>query len=264
MPLIHLQGRLICATPEDRRLVLAHLPLHIRLSLREPGCLFFDLAQTADPNIWTVNEAFTTIEAFEAHQRRAGASDWGRATRRIRRDYTLTTVTPEIAAERPDDLRALFLLARMAHGRPDEAMLLEALRGAGALALSLVARFNRAYIGHLFCARLPGKPLCWLLGPASVRASCRGQGMGSRLMQAAIATARNEGVAALFALEPPGRPTGGGLHRFGFVPAAGGLSEPALPAEMRLTMLRLGDQTLPAGPLALPQPFSDYITNRMA
>lgn len=261
MPLIHLQGRLICRSAEERRAVLTHLPLHIRLTLREPGCLLFDLAQGEDPMVWSVEEVFASYAAYETHQKRSAQSDWGRATLRIRRDYTLHEAPAQIAPETPADLRALYLLIRAAHGRAEEAELVGALRrtatGAqGDLAASLVARFGRAYLGHIALARLPGAAPCWLLGPISLRESCRGQGLGSALVQEAIAQARASGVVALFALEPPGW-----LGRFGFQPATG--FQVPLAGES-LSILRLNDLPLPAGPLTLPRAVLDYLTTLAA
>lgn len=262
MPLIHLQGRLICRSAEERRAVLTHLPLHMRLTLREPGCLLFDLAQGEDPMVWSVEEVFASYAAYETHQKRSAQSDWGRATLRIRRDYRLGEAPAQIAPETPADLRALYLLIRAAHGRAEEAELVAGLRrglsGAegdgtqGDLAASLVARFGRAYLGHIALARLPGAAPCWLLGPISLRESCRGQGLGTALLHEAIAQARATGVVALFALQPPGW-----LGRFGFQPASG-FQAPM--AGESLSILRLNDLPLPPGPLALPRAVLDYLT----
>ena len=84
-----LSGRLICADAEEAERVRAHLPDHIRLTRAETGCLSFEVTQSPDPLIWTVEERFTSRAAFEAHQMRVAASDWGRATRGIKRDYLI-------------------------------------------------------------------------------------------------------------------------------------------------------------------------------
>jgi quinol monooxygenase YgiN len=86
---IHLNGRLICATPADAALVAAHLPTHIALSRAEPGCLAFDVTPTADPMIWAVSETFVDQMAFDAHQTRTRASDWYRHTGHIRREFAV-------------------------------------------------------------------------------------------------------------------------------------------------------------------------------
>lgn len=87
---IRLTGRLICSSLEEAGIIRRHLPVHLRLTRAEAGCRAFDVTPTDDPLIWTVAEHFTDAEAFAAHQRRTGASDWGRATAGIRRDYTIT------------------------------------------------------------------------------------------------------------------------------------------------------------------------------
>ncbi|WP_440713730.1 putative quinol monooxygenase [Gordonia sp. FQ] len=84
-----LTGRLICTDAEQRDIVLRHLPRHVELTRAEPGCLLFDVEQTADPLVWQVREEFADSGAFEAHQRRVASSAWGRATLGIRRDYTV-------------------------------------------------------------------------------------------------------------------------------------------------------------------------------
>ncbi len=85
--MIHLSGQLICATEDEAAIVRTHLPVHVALTLAEPGCALFEVTQTADPLIWDVVERFTDRAAFEAHQSRVAASPWGRHTRGIRRDY---------------------------------------------------------------------------------------------------------------------------------------------------------------------------------
>jgi quinol monooxygenase YgiN len=91
---IRLTGTLICSSEAERALVRQFLPEHIRLTRQEPGCLSFEVTQSADPLIWTVEECFTDQAAFDAHQTRTKASEWARQTAAIRRDYRI------IAADR--------------------------------------------------------------------------------------------------------------------------------------------------------------------
>ena len=88
--MIELTGRLICATEAQADVVRTHLPLHIELTRAEPGCVRFEVTQTSDPLTWHVHEIFSTREAFEAHQLRVKASQWGRETAGVGRDYTVT------------------------------------------------------------------------------------------------------------------------------------------------------------------------------
>ncbi|NIZ13108.1 putative quinol monooxygenase [Phaeobacter sp. HF9A] len=90
---VRLSGRVICATPADAALIQAHLAEHIRLTRAEPGCVSFEVAQTADPLVWSVEECFTDAAAFEAHQLRTRASDWWVATQHIPRDYEIFGLT---------------------------------------------------------------------------------------------------------------------------------------------------------------------------
>jgi len=85
-----LTGVLRCANDAEAARVRAALPEHVRLTRAEPGCLSFDVTPTDDPLVWEVAETFIDPAAFEAHQARAGASDWARETAGIERDYTIT------------------------------------------------------------------------------------------------------------------------------------------------------------------------------
>ena len=84
---VSLSGTLRCATPQQAETVRAHLDSHVRLTRAEPGCRLFNVAPTDDPLVWTVREEFRDRAAFEAHQARARASDWGRATHGIAREF---------------------------------------------------------------------------------------------------------------------------------------------------------------------------------
>ena len=89
MAKVTLTGKLLCATPQDAALVAAHVPDHIRLSRAEPGCLHFDVAQTANPLIWGVNETFINQAAFDAHQTRTKASERARLSAHIPREFVI-------------------------------------------------------------------------------------------------------------------------------------------------------------------------------
>ncbi|WP_299653560.1 putative quinol monooxygenase [uncultured Tateyamaria sp.] len=86
---VTLDGFLRCASEDEAARVRAALPQHVQLTRAEPGCIRFDVTPTDDPLVWTVSEEFTDPAAFDAHQTRAGASDWARATAGIARDYTI-------------------------------------------------------------------------------------------------------------------------------------------------------------------------------
>lgn len=85
--MIELTGSLICKDDGEAAIVRQFLPRHIELSRAEPGCLRFNVTQSRDPLVWRVSEQFTDRASFDAHQERVKASEWGRATAHIQRDY---------------------------------------------------------------------------------------------------------------------------------------------------------------------------------
>jgi len=87
MGVIRLTGTLTCGLGEAAA-VRAALPEHIRLSRAEPGCLSFDVTETAK-GVFTVAERFADRAAFDAHPARTRASDWWQATGHMVRDFTL-------------------------------------------------------------------------------------------------------------------------------------------------------------------------------
>ncbi|MBC2778710.1 GNAT family N-acetyltransferase [Parasphingopyxis marina] len=97
-----------------------------------------------------------------------------------------------------------------------EAWLVEKLAADGDLRLSLVALREDHCIGNLILsamkAQADGKPFNAIaLGPIGVLPECQKSGVGSALMEAAIAWARDEGYAAIFLLGDPNY-----YGRFGF------------------------------------------------
>lgn len=90
MSIITLTGRLICENQEQSARVRAQLPRHIELTRAEPGCLHFEVRKSDDPLVWDVTERFIDAASFAAHQARVGASEWGRETAGIARDYRIT------------------------------------------------------------------------------------------------------------------------------------------------------------------------------
>jgi quinol monooxygenase YgiN len=69
--------------------VVSLMAKHERLSQAEAGCLSFELWQDElDPRTFHVTEVFRSETDFESHQERTQASDWGRVTRHMTRDFT--------------------------------------------------------------------------------------------------------------------------------------------------------------------------------
>ncbi len=86
---LSLSGTLTCEA-DDVRIVRDALPEHIRLSRAEPGCLRFDVVETA-PGVFSVSEEFVDQAAFDAHQTRTRASAWWTATAHIPRDFKVSS-----------------------------------------------------------------------------------------------------------------------------------------------------------------------------
>lgn len=86
---VRLSGQLVCSSAAEAAVVRQHLRIHLSLTVDEPGCLLFDVRQTDDPLVWQVEERFLDAAAFETHQRRVAASEWGRATKGIERRYVV-------------------------------------------------------------------------------------------------------------------------------------------------------------------------------
>lgn len=75
----------------DLATVEAQLPTHIALSRAEDGCVSFNVrVDSQNPNRYLVDEEFATQTAFDAHQARVKASEWGQATAHLHREYTIS------------------------------------------------------------------------------------------------------------------------------------------------------------------------------
>ena len=153
-----------------------------------------------------------------------------------------------IRDERADDAPVIAALTTRAfaaaeHASGTEAAIVDALRVAGALTVSLVAVEDGAIVGHVALSpvRIDGAAGGWFgLGPLSVDPARQRHGIGAGLVEAALARLRAAGAAGCMLLGEPAY-----YRRFGFV------SDPAL---------RYGDEASPyfqnlplAGPPACGQ-----------
>jgi putative acetyltransferase len=127
----------------------------------------------------------------------------------------LLTVRHETASDR----EAIYRVERDAFGRDEEATLVDALRDAGNLLLSLVAEEDNIIVGHIAFSPMTIKSdtathdaVC--LGPVAVATAHQKKGIGGALIRAATEELRQRGVSAIFLL---GHPTY--YPRFGFRPA---------------------------------------------
>jgi len=131
-----------------------------------------------------------------------------------------------VRGARAGERDAILAIHRAGFGRESEADLCARLMGDGALALSLVAEVENRAVGHVALSpvTLPGPagPRLLGLGPIAVDPARQGTGIGSALMRAGLAAAREAGWAGVVLLGDPAY-----YGRFGFAPAAGfGLSCP--------------------------------------
>ena len=114
----------------------------------------------------------------------------------------------EVREARPEDRERVRAVEEAAFGRPDEADIVDALRGDPAWALSLVALADGELVGHLLFSR---GDRAMTLGPLAVLPSHQRSGVGSALMREGLERV-DEPVVLL------GHPDY--YSRFGFRPAA--------------------------------------------
>ncbi|MBT9551419.1 MAG: N-acetyltransferase [Hydrogenophaga sp.] len=135
--------------------------------------------------------------------------------------------------ERPSDAEAIASLTTAAflnapHTSHTEAFIVNALRRAGAMSVSLVAEQDGALVGHVATSPVviaDGTPGWHGLGPISVLPALQGQGLGSALMHAAMKALRDQGAVGIMLVGDPAY-----YRRFGFRPEPQ-LVYPGIPPE---------------------------------
>jgi len=160
-----------------------------------------------------------------------------------------------IRPETPADADAIAALTTAAflnapHTSHTEAFIVNALRRAGAMSLSLVAEQGGELVGHVATSPVviaDGTPDWHGVGPVSVLPVRPGPGIGSALMQAALQALREQGAAGIMLVGDPGY-----YRRFGFRNEAQ-LVYPDIPPEYFM-VLPFTD-TLPRGTVLFHEAF---------
>jgi putative acetyltransferase len=121
-----------------------------------------------------------------------------------------------IREETAADHDAIRELNRIAFGGNEEADIVDRLRSAGLVVVSLVAVENNEIVGHIMFSELPidtdqGVLIAASLAPMSVHPKCQRQGIGSALVGKGLKLCRNRGKSIVVVV---GHPTY--YPRFGF------------------------------------------------
>ncbi len=143
-----------------------------------------------------------------------------------------------IRMEQPGDASAIervhwAAFAGHAYSRQTEHLIVNALRAAGALTVSLVAEKRGEVIGHIAfsAALINGEDCGWqLLGPVGVLPAHQRQGVGSRLVRKGLAVIRRLGARGCVLVGEPAY-----YCRFGFTQSPS-LSMPDVPSEFLLSL----------------------------
>ncbi|MBO9329044.1 GNAT family N-acetyltransferase [Achromobacter pulmonis] len=139
----------------------------------------------------------------------------------------------QILPESPGDRDAIFTLTQAAfkdhpHSAHTEGHIIDALREAGALTLSLVARLDGRIAGHVAFSPVAigdGSPDWYGLGPVAVLPELQGRGIGAALIRAGIAGLKSLGAAGCVVMGDPAY-----YRRFGFAQTPA-LTYPGVPPE---------------------------------
>lgn len=117
----------------------------------------------------------------------------------------------DLRAEKPEDIDAIRELTTAAfkdaaHSSGTEAAIVDALRAAGALTVSLVAVENDEIIGHVAFSPVTiesGAAAWYGLGPVSVRPDHQGKGIGKALIENGLAQLKELGANGCVVLGDP-------------------------------------------------------------
>ncbi len=165
-----------------------------------------------------------------------------------------------VRTESASDAQAIADINEQAFGGDAEARLVAALRRTPAFVpeLSLVACDGPVAVGHILFTRLPiveagGEYAALALAPVAVLPAWQRRGVGSALVRAGLAAARELGYPGVIVLGHSAY-----YPRFGFVPARGlGISGPYDAAGDSFMALELREGSLRPGRAVYPAPFAE-------
>ncbi|WP_196137906.1 GNAT family N-acetyltransferase [Aliikangiella sp. G2MR2-5] len=161
-----------------------------------------------------------------------------------------------IRKEDPEDIKSIHEVTVAAfveapHTAHTEQFIVKALRESGVLTISLVAEDEGIIVGHLALSpvTISDDTDNWYgLGPISVLPEKQGQGVGSKLMRAAIQELKNIDAKGCVLVGDPGF-----YHRFGFM-SVNSLVFPGVPPEYFQVLVLSG--SLPKGSVTFHEAFS--------
>jgi putative acetyltransferase len=136
------------------------------------------------------------------------------------------------------------------YSQQTEHLIVEALRAADALDVSLVAESDGEVVGHIAfsAAAIGDSPSGWfLLGPVAVLPARQGEGTGRALVEAGLDALRSRGARGCVLVGDPAF-----YVRFGFRPTSG-VIWPGVPPENVLCLLLSGE--MPAGEVSYHSAF---------
>lgn len=158
--------------------------------------------------------------------------------------------------ENPEDEPAIRRINEAAFERPDEANLIESLRGEGAVVCSLVAEMQKELVAHILFSRMfledPAGPVpAVALAPVATLPRHQRRGIGGRLIREGLDRLADSGERIVFVLGHPGY-----YSRFGFsAQKARSISSPFPPESFMAMELRPGALDGVRGSVRYPKAF---------
>jgi putative acetyltransferase len=161
-----------------------------------------------------------------------------------------------VRRERPEDLPAIRSVNEAAFGRPDEADLVDTLRAAGPILLSLVKEVEGEIVGHILFSRMKietasGSIPAVSLAPVAVKPQYQRRGIGEHLIRDGIDLLRERGEQIVIVLGHPKYYT-----KFGFsIAKARTLKSPFPPEAYMAIELTAGSLEGVSGKVKYPEAF---------